>query len=95
MFWATIISGIIAAAATGVSAGVQGRAAREAGEKQNLAIAQANKESRADWREEMAKAEEQNKRNNLRASMQQFQDTINRSQFYKQQTGALWAGTGS
>jgi len=95
MFWATIITGIIAAATTGISAGVQGRAAREAGEKQNLAIAQANKQSRADWREEMAIKEEQNKKDNLKKSMQLFQDTINRSYHYKQQTGALWAGTGS
>jgi hypothetical protein len=92
MFWATIISGIIAAGAAAAGAGVQSRAVRQAGEKQEYAVAKANKQSREDWREQMQIAEEERRKNDLRTSMQQFQETINRSQFYKQQTAALWSG---
>lgn len=93
--WSTIIAAIIAGAVTGVSAGVQGRAGRIAGEKQELAVAKANKQSRDDWREQMAIEAEERKKNDLRTALQQFQNTINRSSFLKQQNRSLWAGTGA
>jgi Na+-translocating ferredoxin:NAD+ oxidoreductase RnfG subunit len=93
--WSTIIAGIIAAAATGISAGVSGSTARKAQEKQDLAVAKANKQAREDWREQMAIEEEERKKRDLRNSLQMFQNTINKSSYLKQQNAALWAGRGA
>lgn len=79
--FATIIAGVLALAGTVISAGVQSSTAKDVQKKQDAA-----------WREQMAIEEKQRKRDNMARGMQMFQDTINRSEFYKQQVGKLWSG---
>lgn len=80
-WWIPIIAGVMSLGGAIGGAAISAGATREAGELSYEA-----------WREQMLKDEEQRKKDNLRNTMKQFEDTINRSAFYKKQTAALWGG---
>ena len=79
----TIVAGIIALGGTVASGYFQAKA-----------LERANKMAHEDWREELRLNEEQRKKDNLRNTLKTFEDTINRSEIYKKNVGALWSGRG-
>lgn len=78
--FSAIIAGVVALG-VGISAVVQSSSADKALNQQDKA-----------WREQMDIEETQRKKDNQARAMQMFENTINRSTKYKQQTASLWSG---
>lgn len=89
VIFSSIISGIIALAGT-IVAGVQSKKSRESQKKM---AKEANQMAREDWKEQMELEEKKLRSQRAAGSIASFQDMVNKSDYLKQSTRQLWAGT--